>query len=63
MPKTIAGIKVLVLEEASKELGVSSETVRQYVKRGKLKGVKIGTRWHVPWDSIRQFVSGESLKQ
>lgn len=39
-------------EEACKSYGVSKETIVKWIKSGKLKAVKAGTRWRIPRGQI-----------
>ncbi len=50
--------------EASKELGVSTRTVRTYLKNGKLVGKIVNRKYEITVESIRNFkeVSGGTLK-
>src|SRR4051794_18823051 len=32
---------------AAEQLGLRPETVRRHLRRGELRGIKLGTRWHV----------------
>lgn len=41
MPTNIEGIKVYTLHEAAKEVGVTAQTFRQYVKRNLIEAVKV----------------------
>ena len=40
MPTKIGGIKIFTLKEINKQLGVTTITLRQYIKHGKLRGQK-----------------------
>jgi len=39
------------------------ETVRLYIRRGRIKGLKIGKRWLVSMESLDKFLSGEGDKR
>jgi excisionase family DNA binding protein len=41
----LVGEKLLTLAEAAEVLRLSTRTVREYVKRGEIKGKIIGKRW------------------
>lgn len=55
MPIEIAGIKLYTTEELSKQLKISSITLRNYMRSGKLKGQKVGGRWYVAEQRLREF--------
>ena len=52
-------LKLYSLEELSKILGVTHRTAWNYVKAGKLKGVKIGGAWKVTEEKLKKFINGE----
>ncbi len=54
MPTKIGGIKIFTLKEINKQLGVTTITLRQYIKHGKLRGQK----WYVSEESLRDFFEG-----
>ena len=51
-------IELLKVEDISQALNVSMETIRRYVRTGKLKAQKIGRRYYVSKDSFRAFADG-----
>jgi len=46
----------MTTKEASEALGISTETVRQWLKTGKLKGKKIGRKWWVERESVQAIL-------
>ncbi len=44
------------VEEVAKELRVSTETVRRYIKRKELAAVSVGGVYRIPVEEYRQFV-------
>ena len=55
MPVKIGSLVVHDLEEISEKFGVHSNTLRTYIKGGKLRGQKMGTKWYVSEESLREF--------
>jgi len=55
MPVKIGSLIVYDLEEISKKFEVHSNTLRTYLKAGRLQGQKMGTKWYVSEDSLREF--------
>lgn len=46
-------------KEAADILGVSRQTLMEYVKTGKIKAVKIGGKWCYRQENINHFLRGE----
>jgi len=55
MPIEIGSIRLYSIVELAENLKVTKETLRSYLKKGKLKGQKMGTRWYVTEESLREF--------
>ena len=60
MPTEIEGIKFYRIPEVAEALGVTTETVRAWLKRGRLKGVRVGRPILITEKSIRDFLNGET---
>ena len=52
-------LKTYTLYELSKSLGVSVDTLRAYVKSGRLKAVKVCNKYIVSEDNYRAFINGK----
>jgi len=52
-------LKVYSLTEIEPILGVTHRTLLNYIKDGRLKGVKIGGKWKVSKDNLKKFMNGE----
>lgn len=57
MPKTIQGITLYTIPEAAEELGVSNNTVRNYLRSGKLNGTRIGRPIFITDKDIKKMVA------
>jgi len=57
MPKTIQGITLYTIPEAAEELGVSNNTVRNYLRSGKLHGTRIGRPIFITDKDIKKLVA------
>ena len=55
MPIKIGSITLFNIMELAKKLDLNPATLRGYIKTGKLKGQKVGTKWYVSEDSLREF--------
>lgn len=55
MPTQLGDIKLYSLKEISETLKVTEVTLRSYLTSGKLKGQKMGTRWFVTENNLREY--------
>ncbi len=53
-----AGENLLTLKEAAEVLRLSTRTVREYVKRGEIRGKIIGKRWRFRRADLDAFFEG-----
>ncbi len=56
-------MEVFTPEEVAKKLKINLQTVRKFLREGKLKGIKVGTNWRIPEDRFNEFLqkgTGES---
>ncbi len=58
MPIRIGGLELFSVTELAKALKVKEETIRDYLRRGLLPGNRIGTRWYVSADALKEYWSG-----
>ncbi|MDH3384267.1 MAG: helix-turn-helix domain-containing protein [Deltaproteobacteria bacterium] len=58
--KIIDGTKLYEVEDLVAMLQVSRITVQGYLRSGRIKGIKIGKRWHVTEKNLKDFLSGDS---
>ena len=63
MPKKIGSITLYDLEEISKLFDVNLLTVQGYLRKGALKGQKMGKKWYVTEESLRDYFEGGTGKQ
>jgi excisionase family DNA binding protein len=56
MPTVIEGIKFFTIQETAEALRVTPQTVRAYIKRGKLKGQRIGRPILITENNLREFL-------
>lgn len=52
----VEDIKVYTLEEVTELLHTTRRTLYRYIKSGKLKAVKIGGRWKVTDEALKDFL-------
>ena len=60
MSKQIGKIKLYSVKDLNDSLGVNERTIREWFKKGRLKGVKIGTEWHVTEENLGKFLNAEA---
>ena len=56
MPTLIEGIKFYTIPETAQALQVTPQTVRAYIKRGRLKSQRIGRPILITESNIKQFL-------
>lgn len=56
MPREILGEEYFTMEETGDMLGLSRVAIRDMIKRGRLEGRKIGTRWYFTKKDIKAFL-------
>ncbi len=59
MPTTIEGIKFYTIQETAKTLQVTPQTVRAYIKRGRLQSQRIGRPLLITEGNLREFLQVE----
>ena len=57
MIKNLEGISFLTVKEAAEALRISQQTVRKYVKEGRLKGIRVGRPILVQEESIKALLT------
>jgi predicted site-specific integrase-resolvase len=44
-------------------LPITPLTIREYFRKGKIKGNKIGKNWYVTEENLESFIEGEEAKK
>jgi len=57
--RKIRGISFFTTDQLVKILDLSMLTVRKYLKKEKIKAVKVGQRWYVSSKNLDKFLSGK----
>lgn len=52
-------LKVYTVPEISKLFQITPQSVRKYLKEGRIKGQKVGTKWLVSEEAIRKFLNND----
>lgn len=49
--------RVLTPEQAAKKLKLADTTIREYLRIGTIKGVKMGTKWRIPESDLQAYIN------
>ena len=58
MTVKLGPLTLYTTKEISDILGLTPITLREYIKGGRLKGQKVGGKWYLTEDSLRDFFNG-----
>ena len=59
MPIVLGEVKLYSVSELSETLDINVQTVRKMFNTGKLKGRKMGRKWYVTEEALKQNFDGE----
>lgn len=54
------GEKLLTPEEVADYLSIAQKTVKDYLRDGKIRGIKIGRAWRVRREDLERFLEDNS---
>ncbi len=54
-------MKVYDLKEVSEMLKMNIQTLRRYIKEGKLKASKVGTHYMITEESLKEFLKAKEV--
>ena len=63
MPIKFDDKKLYSIRDLEKILPITPLTIREYIRKGKIKGHKIGKNWYVSKENLETFLSGEGDKR
>ena len=55
-------LKVYTVNDVAQSLGMHITTVREYIKRGKLKASKVGRKYIITLNNYKDFINGNEHK-
>lgn len=55
-------MKIYNLKEVVNLLGLNIQTIRQFIKEGRLKASKVGTHYMVTDEAIKEFLKANEVK-
>lgn len=56
--KTVLGVPCYNIREAAEMLDINTVTLQAYIKKGTIPARKLGGRWHITEDNIKEYVKG-----
>jgi len=59
MATVIEGIKFYTIQETASALRVTPQTIRAYIKRGRIKSQRIGRPILIKEDNLREFIQAD----
>jgi len=63
MPIKVMKKKLYSVKDLSKMLPITPLTIREYFRKGKIKGNKVGRNWYVTEENLESFLEGEDAKK
>jgi len=54
----IGNIKAYDVQEIAKMFDMTPQSIRKFIREGRIKGRKVGTRWYVTEEAIRDYLMG-----
>ena len=60
MPTEIEGIKFYTIPETAKALRVTSQTIRAWIKQGKIKSQRIGRPILITENNLKEFLTNHN---
>jgi excisionase family DNA binding protein len=59
----MADLELLTVEEAAKQVKMHPDTIRRFIREGKLEASRVGGRWRVHAEVLRKFVQPQGSKE
>ncbi len=63
MPIKVEDITIYNVKEISDILGITQVTIREYIRKGKLRAKKIAGEWRITGESLREFLSEDKTEK
>lgn len=55
MPKQVGNLTLYSVDDLHQQLGLSKMTIRAYLRDGKIRGRKLGVKWYVTEEALREY--------
>ena len=62
MPIQFKDKELYSVKELEKILPITPLTIRAYIRKGKIKGSKVGVNWYVRKEDLEAFLEGDKVK-
>jgi len=56
--KQFGDIKFYDVQEIARIFDMTPQSIRKFIREGRIKGRKVGTRWYVTEEAIRDYLMG-----
>lgn len=63
MPKHIGALTLYSVDDLHEQLGLSKMTIWAYLRQGKIRGRKLGVKWYVTEEALREYFAVPSEGQ
>ena len=60
MPKQIGNLTLYSVDDLHQQLGLSKMTIRAYLREGKIRARKLGVKWYVTEEALREYFDGSA---
>ena len=48
-------MSIYTVEDLAETLSISTKTIKQYLREGRLRGRKIGKRWYIAGEAVQEY--------
>lgn len=55
MPKQVGNLTLYSVDDLHEQLGLSKMTIRAYLRDGKIRARKLGVKWYVTEEALREY--------
>lgn len=55
MPKQVGNLTLYSVDDLHEQLGLSKMTIRAYLREGKIRARKLGVKWYVTEEALREY--------
>lgn len=62
MPKQVGNLTLYSVDDLHKQLGLSKMTIRAYLREGKIRARKLGVKWYVTEEALREYFNESSAQ-